>query len=481
MKSERAVTKLQVFCSKQTTLNLIMPILKKFGGTIKYLSLFLITSPFGSEMSDIVDILLMIPHVEHLDLAHVHGTVNQPPEKRRRLDDLNLNHLKKLRCDQCSDDILSLFNRLPHGVLIELDISIRCADFGKWDQLFKRQTNIRKLTLHNWDFMKSRSQVEVAVDSLDHLHLETFDWQQNQFNFNIAAILSHQPKLKSLRLDDIVDVNVMNIVNGLSDLESLTINLAATPSRSIVGINKLKNLKHLAVEYLHNSDIVLFDTITKLDNSRIRSMDIAHFTNITPAQYRALAISAPKLTFLQCFYDRSTFGTVMKNFNFLECLRFLSYGTHDVVIDPNDNYFDDSCVNLKLIELSIGFQMQSETQFLKKLVADVPNLKRLMIKSKTPITTAQFQLVLSGFPRLESLSIHNGASELTQSDFDYLQVYKNNLKFISLNDLDPTFIEIKEKFQGVFDVVQVKHGYLTAAADTQTIIRERDQQSKINY
>lgn len=432
------------------------------------------------QMSDFVDILSMIPNVEHLSLCGVHpfGTIDQP-EKRRRLDDLNLNYLEKVELHNCSDDILNLFNRLPHGILLELDLDLGSPDISKLDQLLKRQTNIRKLTVHHFSFRKSRSQAVVTVNSFDHLNLESLDWQQHQFNFNIAAILSCQPNLKSLRLNDVVDVNVMNVVtNQLSDLESLTIDVSATPASSIWNIRKLKNLKHLGVQYLHNRDMVLFDAISNFDNSRLSSVDITSYTNISPAQYRALSMSAPKLKLLRCNYDRSTFGAIMENFNFVECLRFHSYVNE--VIGPNDNYFDHSCVNPNLIELSLVFEMLNETRFLEKLSADVPNLKRLAIKSRTPITTSQFQLILSGFPRLESLSVIEGASTLTQSDFDYLQVYKNNLKFISLNGLDPKLIGNEKNFSAirvVFDVVKVdRYGNLTAAADTKTLIREKDYQ-----
>lgn len=482
LNTERQVSTVRVFyiLTTHAKLNAIHPIVEKFGDTIKHFTVYVLTSP-NPNISDIVDILELIPNVEHLMLSvDTFGTVNQP--KRRRLDDFNLRKLKRLELRSSSDDILSLFNRLPPGVLLELYLPITSEVLNKSDEMFKRQTNIRKLTVDYLVFGQSRSQVEVSVDSFDHLNLESLDWQQNYFNFNIASILSHQPKLKSLRLDDIVDVNVMNVVTDqLRDLESLTINVSATTAASIGNIRKLKNLKHLAVVYRHNSDMVLFDAVTKLDNSRISSMDVVNFTNITPAQYHALSMSAPKLKELRCRYDRSTFGAIMAHFNFVECLRFVSYGPHDAVIDPNDNYFANSCVNPKLIELSIGFALQNETRFLEKLVADVPNLKRLTIKSQTPIITSQFQLILSGFPRLAFLSIINGASTLTQSDFN---VSNSNLRYISLKDANPRLIENGAELitlRGIFDVVKINdNGKLTAAADMKTFIREKDMQAKAN-
>lgn len=267
------------------------------------------------DLSDVVDILSLVPNLEHLNLRINMFVRGYQPPKKRRLNDLDLKNLHTLVLNNCSDDILRLFDRLPQGVLKELSIS--SLKFDELDELFKRQYNIKKLTVDGPHlFNKSRSQREVVVHCFDHLNLEFLDWQPNQFKFNIAEILSNQPKLKSLRLCDIVDGNVMNAVTNRSDLESLTIDMSSTPAASVTNIKKLKNLKHLAVEYLHNSNMVLFDAITKLDNSRISTMDIAYFTNISTDRIRALAMSAPKLKLLKCRYDPSTFGYNNEKFQF---------------------------------------------------------------------------------------------------------------------------------------------------------------------
>lgn len=452
---------------QQATLKSTMPIVKKFSGTIKHLLIWLIAK--SVDFSDIVDILSLVPNVEHLSLrVNTFVSRGYQPPKKRRLDDLNLNQLHTLVLENCSDDIWRLFDRLPQGVLKELSISN--VKLNEFDELFKRQYNIKKLTVHGPHlFNENRSQLEVAVHCFDHLNLETLDWQQDQFKFNTSEILSNQPKLKSLRLCDIVDANVMNVVtNRLTDLESLTFDVSSTPAGSVANIKKLKNLKHLGVEYMHNRNMVLFDAITKLDNSRISTMNIANFTNITADQIRALSLSAPKLKILRCKYDQSTFGTVMKNFNFVEVLRFTCYSSpRGTVIDWNDNYFEESCINPNLIELSLT--MPYETIFIEKLVDNFPNLGRLEIKSITPITSLELQMILNGFEKLESLIIKGGAWQPAQSD---------NLTFLSLVDKHHKFTTIKEEFGGIFHVVKVKPGNLTMAVDTETFIREKNIQSR---
>lgn len=401
------------------------------------------------------------------------------PRMRPISKDFDMKKLKKLCLTDCSKNVLRVFNKLPEGVLVELECVTR--HFILLQKLLQRQINIRKLKVEEkcYPFNRVRSQVQIGLRIFDHLQLESLDWSTIKQNFNVASILAKQPKLTSLRLHDAVDDTVMKSIVQLTHLESLTISVKETPVKSTRYITKLTNLKHLALEHLQNSDTAFFDTITLLNNQRITSMDLAHYNNITADQIGALSISAPKLRHLRCKYDPNTFGAVMRYFNFVEVLHFVGNVPNENVIRQDDNYLEDNnlCVNPKLDELGINFPLNA--QLLNKLARDCPNVSRLSIRSNSPISSTEFEVILNGFTKLKSVAIRDGVSDLNRRNFNCWKGALRKLIFLWLIDSKPTSSRM---FAKIFDVITIEGMFrpsLIMAVTTNTLISEKDKHNKM--
>lgn len=463
-------------------------IIKKFSATIKYLRF---ESHFLS-MSDFLEILSFVPNAEHLVFESLsteqsYRAVKEPPQKKRRIEsnneDLKLLQLKILTFKDCKDEFLAVFNRLPAGLLRELKLDNLNLDDLK--VLFKRQTNIKKLIMKGFidHFQRQFMPLihpQVAPDIFDSLQLESIEWRHNAYNSNIDTILSKQTKLKSLKLlDERVNEDLMNvIVNQLTELEIFSMNVSKPPVAAFVNIKKLKNLKDLTLRSDEDRSMTPFEQFAQLDNSRITTLDMRYIIDMSVELISALAKSVPNLKVLRfsCDSDYRIFNAIMTNFNFVEVLQFdpfATYFNHYQQNDVNNHLMQGGCFNPNLIELSVNYTLPYKRPFLKKLIADYPNLKKLVLESMYPFTAPQFRLILNGFSKMQSLTFLSGASKLKIDDLDYIKEHKNNLKFISLEDLEIKITaRLKKKLSTVFDVVHVNYG-LSMAVDRKTMNSER--------
>lgn len=421
--------------------------------------------------------LSLIPNVEHLQFEFVQTPEeNQPAQKKRRVmpsNDLNFHKLKTLKFRHCNDAFVVIFNRLPSDVLTELKLDHRNLDELK--VLFMRQTKIKNLTVN----YNSQTQ-SVANDLLDNQKLETLEWHDH--HINISNILSKQVNLKSLQLiDGVIDEDLMNVVTDqLTELETLSMFLGKAPVGALKNIAKLKKLSDLTLRADENGDKAYFEEFSRLDNSRITILDIQFMCNISDDLIAKLAKSVPNLKILRfnCDYKFRIFNAIMKSFNFVKTLHFDPLdGDFDFYYEHN---FDDDtqliqseCMNLNLVELKITYQLPYKRVFLKKLIRDYPNLKKLIIHSTKPLNSSQFKLILNGFNKMESLSLVGGASKLNMDDLNCLKEHTDHLKFISITDLHEikSTVRIKKKLSTIFDVVNFTFG-LQMAVDRKTMKSE---------
>lgn len=166
----------------------------------------------------------------------------------------------------------------------------------------------------------------------------------------------------------------------------------------------------------------------------------------------------------------------MRNFNFIEVLKFdpfFTYFDHYQQNDIHNHLMQEGGFNPNLIELNISYTFPYKRPLLKKLIADYPNLKKLVLQSLYPLTSSQFKLILNGLPRMESLTLVSGASKLTEDDLDCIKEHRKTLKFIYLEDLNVKITaRLKKKLSAMFDVVNVFYG-LIMAVDRKTLNAER--------
>lgn len=431
--------------------------------------------------------LSLVPNAESLHFKSLnpepHG--KQPlPKKRRTMPidgDLDLHKLKTLTLTNCKKEFLVVFNRLPAGVLTELHSNY--SNLNNLNVLFQRQTNLKKLSI--WCPFNTKDMPLVEPDIFDNLKLESLDWRRGKSN--IDTILSKQTKLKSLKLiSDKINEDLMNvIVNGLTELDTLLIDISEIPDEAVNNINSLANLKNLTLRSHEDRSITIFERFAKLDNSRITKLDMQYISGISVDLIHALAKSVPNLKVLRfnCQKDYRIVNGIMRSFNFVERLQF-----HNACIFYNylpnnenpDHLLHGECFNPNLIEFSNVYNITYKRPFLKKLIADYPNLKKLQLDSKNPLTASQFKLILDGFPKMESLTLNSGASKMNIEDLDCISEHKIHLKFIALEDWSlVSTARYNKRLRAMFEVIRIGYG-LIMAVDKETMNREY-KLSFLNY
>lgn len=446
MNTTRKITNINIDGAEQDDVNSIIDIVKKFSTSVVDFKLngggrFELTCP------ELILILSSIPNVINLSLVRVHHKTPQGKQLLPSNKDLNLNQLKMLSIEYCSDEIVSTFNRLPAGILSEIKFR------GDSLHLFKNQVGIKKL------IMESRFPTFTNDNLFDDLQLESCEWQTPTFSdriCNIKTLLSKQTKLKSLKLKEgDVNANLINFITKFTELEALSISIRGT---NLKQIGELKNLKELTLEGTGDSWEQYDSTIkgfAELDNSRITTLHINTLYYITATEIAALAKSLPNLKFLRYndHFDQ-VLQDIMENFTFVEGLEI---SCNVAPLKYYQEFTQGNYVNPKLIQLKLYCEIPFNTNILKKLITDYPNLEKLMIQSTCNFTAAHFKQILEGFSKMESLYLREGASALNIKDvFKLLKAHKN-IKFIAFGDihvLPKDYAIAKKKFMKMFNVVE---------------------------
>lgn len=412
----------------ESRLQATISIIQKFSETIKSLHF-----AYPIEISDFLDILSLVTNVEYLHLSAVGSFNNQSPINNPSLivqgedNELKLHQLRILKVFCCGKDFSSVFSRLPAEVLTELEFS---GGLDTLNVLFKRQRNIKSLKLYADDYTDE----ELPADSLNNLKLESFDWENHKNFQNTATILSTQTKLKYLRLT-YIDDNIMNVITDrLSDLEKLDIDVTSITAAPMVRIQNLRKLKDLR---LKTSNLTTIDAFTQLDNSRLTTLHIRCAQYIPVELINALAKSVPNLKALQLgkVKNHDSLNATRKSFNFAEVLEII----YDEIGLMCCRCSQTGYFNPKLIEFTFEFDgITCDENFMEKLIVDYPNLKKLVLRSNgrrrfaNELTASMLNKIMDGFPKMESVELCFGSSKLTLNDLNFLEEYKNKLKFLSL-------------------------------------------------
>lgn len=387
-------------------------------------------------MSDFDEILSLLPNVVHLVVGPLTlRTKNQPIAKKLKRNHQKMSTKEYPKLRHCilelpgmyfDAEFLATLNRQLPGIFTELRSGSMTDE--NWSVLIKRQTNIKKIIMTYFDV----DDKNIAI--FDNFKLDSLELCS--YGKNMQTMLSKQTQLKSLKMLKI-DGDVMNVIlNQLTELETCSL---CFPHDNVapffMNFGKLKKLKHLTLRYLRTE---LLAYLPKLDDSRITSLDIDCLGAFSNDIIRAIAKFAPNLKVfrLECCYDFNyhALGAILRNLNFVEVIQ--------ITDSKSRNFYNTTplmqgeCFNQNLLELNIDYGFSYDRAFLNKLIADYPKLKKLTIKSTTPLNSKQFQLLLNGFQKMESMTLIRGASKLTAEDVQCLKHNKKNFKFISFRDLN---------------------------------------------
>ncbi len=424
-----------------------------------------------------MEILSLVPNAENLDFDSLSLRVEKMPtsptiNETSVNDDLDLYQLKKLRFYRCDEEFLPVVNRIPVGVLTELELSD--VNLNAYALLFQRQTNIKKLCCaHSLGDLYCTT---IADDILDGLKLESLNWWYSiRDNINNAIVLSKQMQLKSLTLlNTEFDEEFMNfVVTHFTELETFVMDVSEQPSAACIAmIGTFKKLKDLSLTFNMGSMDQL-KTLAKMRDTGITDLTLKHGP-YGVNHIHGLVKSVPNLKVLrmECRIDALVFNAIVKDFNFVQVLKIDYYRNDNQSTDDNDD--DGDSFNPKLMEFVItNSKLSSETALLMKPIADYPNLKKLKITFAS-ITTSQFRQILNGFTKLESLKLLKGVRELMIDDLNYLKDQRNNLKFISLGHLNVIVTdEMKRQLSATFGVIIYDSGTLQMAVDRNTMNSEK--------
>lgn len=462
--TNRKISRISVdFCDLTATqFRSTICIIEKHFSTIKSIKISRSTCPF-------LEIVSLLPNVEHLVVEELRTEILptqmnhpiMPCNENPNLHQLKTVELIKIRhIDDCV--VMVELGCVSENWCVAVERSVKRNK--ELMALFKRQTNIKKLTITDSELMLDN-------DIFDDLELESLDWG-NAYR-NIATILSKQTKLKSLKLNQ-VDERLMNIiVNQLTELETLSLDFHDENVPAFENIGKLTKLKDLTLHRIQLRNLTHF---VDADNSRITSLEIKRCGDLTEDLIHALAKSAPNLNvvcLIIIIESRESFHAIMRNFNFVKVLKIENYFKNRKYNNKDIPLLQDECFNPMLIDLKIKIKLPYDTPFLNKLIANYPNLKKLQIESSTPLTSLLFKLLQNGFPKLEAVRLGSGASQLTADDFKCLKHGTNNLKFISVWDLgcavrheikNCDLFAVKSEDYGLFDF-----GNFDVAADQCTM------------
>lgn len=376
-------------------MQLTISVIAKYSASIKYLKFHYVEF----QMSDFLKILSLVPNAEHLECTSLKLMAeNELSIQLPSNDILNLHHLRTLEFNFCGKEIFNVFSRLPRDVLKDLTIYFDAPHLNEITALVDRQISIRILSISIW-------LRDVAEDDT-----KTQKFFYSLYGTWMEKLLSNRTKLKSLSIRRMkVGECLMNIVtNNLSDLDTLTAEISNLPAKAIRNISKLKMLKNLTIE----SDGVLnefeLETFAKLDNSRIINLHIKYHGRMTSFLISALAKSAPNLNVLRltCQYDCQIMINVMRSFNFIETLQLYTI-YHSDSTSSLECYDTDECFNPKLIELHIRKILPYDASFLNKFINYFPNLEKLNIRSRSPLTSSENDLIRNGFTKMRSLRIQS--------------------------------------------------------------------------
>lgn len=428
--TNRRISKLHIdFCKNDDAqIRTTISIIETFSETVKYLRLRAQTL----EMLDFLEILLLLPNVEHLFLDSL-DEIRFIPYRNIMMssdDILNLHRLKTLHLLRGSEEFSVVFNRLPAGVLTELRVDDHNLD--ALTSLFKRQVNIKKLILNDSRLI----QATLADDFFDQLKLESLSLLHCQYDRNLPRILSKQTKLKHLQLGKTTNFYgpLMKVfIDQLTELETVTIDVSKTPAAIIKGIDKLPKWKDLTLKSYTPLGSTLF--------------------------IRKLATCVPNLKILR-LHCLCSLNEIRSNFNFVEVLH-----KEEDHIQQTDAYnSEDNLFNPKLLDFSVHDALPfHEHPFLMQFIDNYPNLKILVLRSSEPLSNRHLKIILDGLTKLESLTVL-GQSNITIDDLVWLTHHQNNLTFMSLTTLNVhTTDETKKQLSERFDEMKIDYVRLILA------------------
>lgn len=460
----------------------VISVIKKFSTTITCLTL---TFTKICE-SDLLAILSKTPNVEHLQLhALVSSAADQSSEGQLCNDELNLKKLKSMTILKDVHKYVEVLNRLPVGVLRELQIHCHLNTLAT---TVHRQYNIKKLVLYamgrKGDAEESDRDAAVSVaEVFDQLKLDSLKLHLSSLSSATAAsILSKQPKLKSLILTQ-PDDRIMDVVATILELEELVINISEISVSSFMKIRQLKKLQNLTLlcYSLECPYTALFKTLAESDNTSIKKLTFKWMVPMSDLDLlKSLAKSAPYLNHidLSWFALSDCYEATMRHFNFVETLKVWMEG--ELFFDSRD-YFNPK---LKELLINVGCQQRFyEPNYLPKLGAAYPNLKKFTMNMNFFLENTPMEItpILNEFTKLESLSLkvcetpsdeEDETTFFLVSDLELLQNRKDNLKFVSFEGLDPLTLtdQLLTKLRENFDVVKVDNvGCLKMSVDRYTM------------
>lgn len=428
-----------------------MSIIEKFSGSIKYLKLEWLKGDLT--VTQLLDILSLVPCVEHLIFNNCRSKVRTPLPFNKETSEygtLQLQNLKNLQLWDVGDDFVHVFNSLPVDVL--KDLQLYRINVDVLATLFKRQANIKV-----FNCVPADSRTTTAEDFFDNFQLEELHLKSCIIG-NTESFFAKQTKLRSLKLHwVVVDDKFFDIVeNGLNELHTFSFYIVgplSLPANFSVRLSNLNRLKHFSLGF-DSGSVDLVRSMATTRSPGITAIRLA-FENLELGLIESLAKSVPNLKVLKILARTSpqVSAAIMKHFNFVEVLH--------IYTDAWPNPLNVKGSNPKLVELFIDFNGLTNDMVkscIDKLSDIYPNLRILGFNvGGTLITCPILRRIVNGFKRLKHLTLNLDDISLTVDSresfirrFNYVECLTGrlsaNFAFDSLNVTN----EIKERLCNLY-------------------------------
>jgi hypothetical protein len=398
--------------------------------------------------ANIIQLLNLMPNLEFIDLELY---VNSVSESK-----LELNKLRRIKCQSYSTLVIEIFEQLPPDVLEEIELF-----FGDQyeKKIFLNQKRIKKIkTSHklancfDWKNLKLKSLEFSNFVGFDHILIG-----QNQIE-TFKSYIMNQSSLNA----------ICNEMTSLVHLQLLNLQVDGGESFKLW---KLRNLKTLNIRITRADEIEINNFLSFLQNDNIENLTICGYKiNLNELLIKQLAVNLPRLNYLHVTSQTSinAINAILRDFPNLEVLKFEAIRTDDEAF-----IFQNGLKHKKLKSLKLVMSKSDDIE-LPKLMNCCEKLENLEISSLTSKLSLLEQIKA---PNLKSLTLklefnpqklHSRyfRENFEMIDLSFLAIFKErykNLNCFSCTSCDfsngITQESIEKEFGEVFKIIRVREDY----------------------
>lgn len=296
-------------------------IFQKFGGNVKKFSVLYCVV----QEKQLGRWLNMMPMLEEIVCSHMFID----NEATRSIPQLKLPKLTKVIFEECQvGEQQNLIRAFPPGVIQELSWN-NCFQRTKATSFLKNQLNIKKLALGDDSLAE-----EKELDQLDLKELSIHNCFDPPYK-----MFCRQRSLTLLTLKEVpMNKAMFNIICSMKQLENLKFDVNNLPPSCLVNLEKLPNLKSLAIE---NGDEQQLEAFLNVEMPTLEYLSLWMFPNLDDCWEIGRLLNLKSVRYGPS-YDLSSIESLIESFPKIESIKIsMADGdTENLFPDMYPNFFD---------------------------------------------------------------------------------------------------------------------------------------------